>query len=204
LKEETAAHLPYLIAGLGNPGPEYTWTRHNIGFIVLDRLAERLGASWKRESKWQGAVAKTADSHWLLKPSTYMNRSGDSIQPVAAYYKIPPERIVVVFDDLALPLGRLRLRANGSAGGHNGAQSAIERLGTDRFLRVRIGIGAGPGSMVDHVLGRFQTEEMPVVAEVVDRAADAVECLLARGFEAAMNKFNSTNSKKETNHEKPV
>lgn len=202
--KESATHLPCLIAGLGNPGPEYAWTRHNIGFIVLDRLAERFGVSWNKEPKWKGWTAKIDNSSWLLKPATYMNRSGDSVQPMAAYYKIPPTQVIAVYDDLALPLGRMRLRASGSAGGHNGAQSMIDRLGSDQFPRVRIGIGAGPGSMVDHVLGRFQLDEMPTVAELVDQAADAIEHLLAHGIESAMNKFNSTNTKKENNHEKPI
>lgn len=197
LKDETTAHLPCLIAGLGNPGPEYAWTRHNIGFIVLDRLAERFGVSWSKEPKWQGWIAKIKNSSWLLKPATFMNRSGNSVQPMAAFYKIPPERVLAVYDELALPLGRMRLRASGSAGGHNGTQSIIDRLGTDQFPRLRLGIGAGPGSMVDHVLGRFQLDEMPTVAELVDQAADAIECVLERGVEPAMNKFNSTNTKKE-------
>lgn len=185
-----------LIVGLGNPGAEYAATRHNAGFLLLDTLAQRDRLTWKRERQWSALLSKTERSDWLLKPLTFMNLSGDCVQPVAQFYKIPAERILVVYDDLALPLGKLRLRNSGSAGGHNGMRSIIGRLKTDQFPRLRIGIGQGPhGTMVDHVLGRFQPEEETLLNEVLQRGSDAVECILREGMETAMNRFNTNNPK---------
>ncbi|MGZ5004423.1 MAG: aminoacyl-tRNA hydrolase [Chthoniobacterales bacterium] len=179
-----------LVAGLGNPGPEHERTRHNIGFAVLDRLAADAGVTWQREAKWGAYVAKS-DATFLVKPMTYMNRSGEPLAAVAQFYKIEPSEMLIVLDDMALELGRLRLRLEGGTGGHNGLDSIIITLGTDQIARLRIGIGAAPErGAVDYVLGRFFEEEIPVVEKAVARAAEAVKWSIDKGFVSAMNTFN--------------
>jgi peptidyl-tRNA hydrolase, PTH1 family len=179
-----------LIVGLGNPGRDYAETRHNIGFMVLDRLAASAGASFRFEKKWQAEVATIGDV-WLCKPQTYMNLSGESASALAHFYKIEPVRVMVVLDDMALPLGRLRLRESGSAGGHNGLASVIDHLGTTAIPRLRVGIGAAqPGEATGHVLGRFAPAERAAAAEVVARSAEAIEFAQQQGFPAAMNRYN--------------
>jgi len=179
-----------LIVGLGNPGREYTDTRHNIGFMIVDRIAAKAGAEWRSEKRWETQVAR-AGSTWLLKPQTYMNLSGKAVAHLTGFYKIPAESVLVILDDMALPLGKLRFRASGSAGGHNGLQSVIEHLGTPAVPRLRVGIGsAQPGASVSHVLGRFQDEERPVLNEVLDRALGAIQCAQTEGLPTAMNRFN--------------
>ena len=179
-----------LVAGLGNPGAEYERTRHNVGFMVLDQLAADWRVAWERSAKW-GAYWAKADSVLLVKPMTYMNRSGGPLAAVAQFYKIEPADILPVFDDLALPLGRLRIRLGGSGGGHNGMDSIITTLGTDEIPRLRVGIGAAPREgAVDYVLGRFFEEEMPLVTKTVARAAEAVKCAIDKGVVSAMNTFN--------------
>ena len=183
-----------LVAGLGNPGREYENTRHNAGFMVVDRLAGRLGLSLGYSTNWQTFWARTADGCTYLKPATYMNLSGRAVRAAAQFYKVEPAETLVIFDDLALPLGHLRLRKEGSSGGQNGMASVIEHLGTSAVPRRRVGIGAVAGgrSMVDHVLSKFTSREQEVLATAVDRAADAVEHARQHGFEAAMNVFNRT------------
>ena len=185
---------PRLIVGLGNPGISYQDTRHNIGFMVLDVLAARLGATFQVEKRWEAHVAKFVGG-FLVKPQTYMNLSGRAVGSVGRFYKIPPQETLVVFDDVDLPLGRLRIRPSGSAAGHNGLKSLIATLGTDLFPRVKVGIGADNGRpsgdrLVGHVLGKFSEEEKASVAQAVDRAADAVQNALKSGLGAAMNLFN--------------
>jgi PTH1 family peptidyl-tRNA hydrolase len=178
-----------LIAGLGNPGREYQRTRHNVGFMVLDRLAADAQLPWDYSEKWSAAWAKT--NVILIKPATFMNRSGQPLSAVANFYKIAAAEILVVLDDLALPLGRLRLRAQGTSGGHNGLESIFEHLGTEAVPRLRVGIGAAPShGAVDYVLSRFFDEEKPVLDETIKRAADAVKCPEDKGLFAAMNVFN--------------
>ena len=180
-----------LVAGLGNPGREYENTRHNAGFMVVDRIAARLGLNLAYSSNWQTFWARTGDGCTYLKPMTYMNASGKAVRAAAHFYKIDAAETLVIFDDLALPLGHLRLRKNGSSGGQNGMESVIEHLGTDAVPRLRVGIGAAGGrSMVDHVLSRFTTREQEVLDSAIDRAADAVEHARLHGVEAAMNIFN--------------
>lgn len=186
--------IPRLIVGLGNPGNSYQDTRHNIGFMVMDVLATRLGTAFQTEKRWESHVAKFAGG-FLVKPQTYMNLSGRAVGSVGRFYKITPQETLVVFDDVDLPLGRLRLRASGSAAGHNGLKSLISTLGTDQFPRVKVGIGADIGRpagdrLVGHVLGKFSEEEKAAVAQAVDRAADAVMGALKSGLGAAMNFFN--------------
>lgn len=179
-----------LIVGLGNPGDEYKGTRHNVGFEIVDRLAAEWGLAWQHSKSWHALWAK-GEKPILVKPTSYMNRSGESVQAVAHFYKIEPEEILVVLDDMALELGRLRLRPDGGTGGHNGLESIIVQFGTEEIPRLRVGIGAAPreGS-VDYVLGRFFEEERPVVEKVIARAADAVKCAIDNGLLSAMNQFN--------------
>ena len=185
--DETAIRL---IAGLGNPGPEYAATRHNIGFMVVDQLAAQFGSAWEKSAKWDALSAKCG-AVLLVKPLSFMNRSGYPLLAVAQFYKIDPQQILVVLDDFSLPLGRLRLRTRGGAGGHNGLESIIVQFGTEEIPRLRIGIGAAPreGS-VDYVLSRFFEEEKPVVRSTIDRAVDAVKCAVDNGLVSAMNNFN--------------
>jgi PTH1 family peptidyl-tRNA hydrolase len=179
-----------LIVGLGNPGPEYEGTRHNVGFAVLDRLAAEAKIDWRREQKWGAYWLKLGDT-FLVKPMTYMNRSGGPLSSLAQFYKVPPEEVMAVFDDMALELGRLRLRLDGSSGGHNGMESIITTFGTDQIARLRFGIGPAPGSpAVDYVLGRFFPEELPFAEKALARAAEAVKWSIDKGVVSAMNTFN--------------
>ena len=189
---QAAAERIRLVAGLGNPGPEYASTRHNVGFLVVDRLAEQFGSTWERSTKWDAVVTKYGEV-FLLKPMSFMNRSGHPLFAIAQFYKIDPAEILVVLDDLALPLGRLRLRAGGSPGGHNGLESIMVQFGTEEIPRLRIGIGAAPSAgSVDYVLSRFFEEEKPLVRSTIDRAAEAVKCAIDNGLVSAMNTFNKT------------
>ena len=179
-----------MVVGLGNPGAEYARTRHNIGFMVLDRLAADAGANWERSAKWGAYWGKAGDT-LLVKPMTYMNRSGGPSFAVAHFYKIAPAEMLIVLDEMALELGRLRLRLKGSPGGHNGLESIIVNFGTEEIPRLRIGIGAVPGgSSVDWVLGRFFEEEMPAVEKAVNRAGECVKAAIDKGVVSAMNTFN--------------
>ena len=180
-----------LIVGLGNPGREYADTRHNIGFMILDKLAARKGFAFQKERKWKAEMAAHAGIHYC-KPQSFMNLSGEPVSSIAGFYKIPAAEILAVFDDVALPLGRLRFRPSGSDGGHNGMGSLIMRLGTDKIPRLRFGIGAAEGftPMTDHVLGRFTKEESALLGESTDRATDAIELACASGLTTAMNRFN--------------
>jgi len=185
---------PRLIVGLGNPGETYRDTRHNIGFMVLDEIAKRMGAAFREEKRWSGLVAKFTGGY-LLKPLTFMNDSGRAVQSVGHFYKASPEQTLVVYDDVDLPLGRLRFRTSGSAAGHNGIRSLIASLGSDEFPRLKVGIAPADGRpagerMVGHVLGKFRAEEQPALQTVIQRAADAVLSAVDSGLEAAMNFFN--------------
>jgi PTH1 family peptidyl-tRNA hydrolase len=191
-----------VVIGLGNPGRDYEGTRHNVGFEIVDRLARATGADWRTEKKWKAEVAKCADGTILVKPQTFMNLSGQAAAAVGGFYKIPPTSMLVVYDDVDIPLGQLRFRANGSAGGHNGIKSLIQSLGGDRFPRLKFGIGQQPEegengadssarrSMIGHVLGKFAASEEEVLQNSLANAVDAVNCALARGLAVAMNQFN--------------
>lgn len=187
-------NAPRLIVGLGNPGETYRDTRHNIGFMVLDEIARRMGAAFREEKRWCGLVAKFTGGY-LLKPLTFMNDSGRSVQSVGHFYKASPAQTLVVYDDVDLPLGRLRFRTSGSAAGHNGIRSLISALGSDEFPRLKVGISPADGRpagdrMVGHVLGKFSAEEKAALQTVIQRAADAVLSAVDRGLETAMNVFN--------------
>jgi peptidyl-tRNA hydrolase, PTH1 family len=181
-----------LIAGLGNPGPEYAPTRHNIGFMVVDQLAAQFGSAWEKSAKWDTLSAKCG-AVLLVKPLSFMNRSGYPLLAVAQFYKIDPQQILVVLDDFALPLSRLRLRERGGSGGHNGLESIITQFGTEEIPRLRIGIGAAPheGS-ADYVLSRFFDEEKPIVRSTIDRAVQALKSAIDNSVVSAMNTFNKS------------
>ncbi|MFA5908124.1 MAG: aminoacyl-tRNA hydrolase [Vicinamibacterales bacterium] len=185
-----------LVVGLGNPGSEYRDTRHNVGFLVADELANR----WRVQDGWRekfGALyIKTVaggEPVLVAKPLTFMNLSGHAVAGLAGFYQIEPAEVFVVTDDVALPLGRLRARRDGGAGGHNGLKSIIEHLGTPAFPRVRVGVGRGDNrrDLADHVLGRFEAGERETVSAAVLRAADAAEMFLSEGIERVMNVFNA-------------
>jgi peptidyl-tRNA hydrolase, PTH1 family len=181
-----------LVAGLGNPGPEYAATRHNIGFMVIDQLAAQSGSAWEKSSKWEALSAKCG-AVLLIKPVSFMNRSGYPLLAVAQFYKIEPQQILVVLDDFTLPVGRVRLRARGGSGGHNGLDSVIAQFGTEEIPRLRIGIGAAPSEgSVDYVLSRFFDEEKPTVRATIDRAVEALKCAIDNGLVSAMNRFNKS------------
>jgi len=184
-----------LIAGLGNPGSEYAATRHNIGFMVVDQLAAQFGSTWEKSvpQAREDALSAKCGAVLLIKPMSFMNRSGYPLFAVAQFYKIEPQQILIVLDDLALPLGRLRLRARGGSGGHNGLESIIVQFGTEEIPRLRVGIGQAPREgYVDYVLSRFFDEEKPLVRSTIGRAVDAVKCAIDNGLVSAMNTFNKT------------
>lgn len=186
----------WIVAFLGNPGLKYNGTRHNAGFMAADAMEKKLGV---RINKMRfKALTQTVDigSHrvLLMKPQTYMNLSGDAIAQAAKFYKVPPERVIVVSDETALPIGKLRIRRGGSAGGHNGLKSIIARLGTDQFPRIRLGVGAPPHpdyDMADWVLAAFKGQDAADMEAVAEKTADAVACYITEGADKAMNKFNT-------------
>ena len=193
---ESVAAAPYLIVGLGNPGREYRNTRHNIGFMLLDHLAERLGTTFSRLES-QALVAKTehlGKRLVLAKPQAYMNLSGQPVGALLRYYKIPHSQLLVAYDDVDLPLGTLRLRPGGGSAGQKGMASIIERLGTQEFPRLRLGIDRPPGKMPasSYVLQDFSSTQQPAVATALDRATDAVLHFVSDGLETAMNRFNGS------------
>ena len=183
--------------GLGNPGKDYTHTRHNCGFRAIDILAEHLGCKIDK-GKFQGLYGQTTYNGkklYLLKPQTYMNASGLSVLQMSAYYNIPPDRIVVLFDDISLEPGRLRVRADGSAGGHNGIKSLIKELGAQDFPRVKIGVGAKPNpeqDLADWVLSGFNPTEQKAVNAALPHAADAALCIVEKGVPEAANRYNGS------------
>jgi len=188
---------PKLVVGLGNPGREYDGTRHNIGFVVADGVAEKFGGSFRSKARFSAAIAEAtvaAGKLTLAKPQTFMNRSGAAVAAVLNWLKITPAELLVIVDDADLPVGQLRLRGSGGSGGHNGLRSIIEALGgTEEFARLRIGIGRqGPvgADITGHVLSKFAPAERAAVNEVVTRAVEAVACAVTQGVPAAMNQFN--------------
>ncbi|MGB8698254.1 MAG: aminoacyl-tRNA hydrolase [Thermosynechococcaceae cyanobacterium] len=196
---QTKAAVLSLIVGLGNPGPKYDQTRHNIGFDLVDRLAGRwqivLNEDRRFRGTWGDGIAIAGQRVRLLKPTTFMNNSGQSVRAILDWYKLSPQQVLAVYDDMDLPLGKLRLRLNGSAGGHNGMRSLIAHLGTQDFPRLRIGIGNPAHAGIDkdtisHVLGRFAPQEQRILPEVLDMAADAVELALRQGVEKSMSLYN--------------
>ena len=190
-----APGAPALVVGLGNPGEKYENTRHNVGFLTVDELAERARVPVQKLK--HRALTNTLEvggvKVLLMKPVTYMNLSGEAVGEAARFYKLPPERVLVISDDVSLPLGKLRIRKGGSAGGHNGLKSIIQHLGTDQFPRIKVGVGQKPHpdyDMADWVLSKFAGEDLKTITEAIRKAADAVECLIQEGPDKAMNRFN--------------
>lgn len=181
-----------LIVGLGNPGERYRTTRHNLGFLALDLYARENQLTWSEESRWRGALTRR-DSVWLLKPLTFMNLSGESVAAFARFHRVQPAEMLVVFDDLALPVGRLRLRGQGSDGGHNGLASIIRHLGTTAIPRLRLGIGRPPPGLdpAAYVLAPPGPEEVPAVESTLKCATETIFTILDKGLDAAMNHANT-------------
>lgn len=193
-----------LIVGLGNPGPRYAATRHNVGFRAIDEIARREGLTFEGGPA-DALVARVrgwAEPAWIAKPLTMMNLSGQAVTGLARYYRIDPAGILVIVDEVQLPLGRLRARRGGSAGGHNGLKSIIEVLGTDAFARLRIGVGRGDPrrDLANHVLAKFDRDEQPEIDAAIARAADAAQVFVTDGIEVVMNRFNA----KEKGDEAPA
>ena len=192
---DMSAPVEWIIAGLGNPGRGYETTRHNVGFVTVDYISEKLGIPVKRGGfrGLYGMGSIDGVRVMLLKPQTFMNLSGECIRDAAAYYKVPSERILVIFDDISLPTGTLRIRRKGSDGGHNGIKSIIYQMKNDEFPRIKIGVGDKPhpdADLRDHVLSGFAANERDKVRDAVRDAAEAVREILANGITSAMNKFN--------------
>lgn len=186
----------YLIVGLGNPGEEYRGTRHNVGFDAIDIISKKYNIELNRV-KFKGVYGEgfiDGKKVMLLKPTTYMNLSGESIGEVANFYKIPHEDIVVIYDDISLDIGKLRIRAKGSAGGHNGIKSIISCLGGDMFPRVKVGVGAPKGNLVSHVLGKFTPEERTILNKALEASSEAAITIMIKDTNEAMNKFNGFNA----------
>ena len=183
----------YIIVGLGNPGKEYEKTRHNTGFMVIDELAKYMGIEVNKK-KFKAEIGEgivTGEKVILVKPQTYMNNSGESIIELVKYYKLDLENLVVIYDDIDLDVGRIRIRKSGSAGTHNGMRSIVDYLNSTAFPRIRVGIGKNQvGDLVNHVLGGFKGEELDVMSESITKASDAVKIIVSDGIDIAMNKMN--------------
>ena len=199
LDEEKAAKasqpIEWIVVGLGNPGAKYDNTRHNAGFRALEGYCARSGQKIDRmKFKALAGEGMLGGKRVLfLKPQTFMNLSGEAVGEAARFYKLPPERVLVITDDVSLPVGKLRIRKGGSAGGHNGLKSIIQHLGTDQFPRIKVGVGQKPHpdyDMADWVLSKFAGEDLKTITEAIRKAADAVECLIQEGPDKAMNRFN--------------
>lgn len=187
--------LTWIVAGLGNPGLEYENTRHNAGFLTMDELAKQCGVKLDQmKFKSDCGEAMLGEVRCLLmKPTTYMNLSGDAIAAAANFYKIPPEQVLVIYDDISLPPGKLRLRRKGSAGGHNGIKSIIAQLGTEEFPRIRVGVGAKPNpqyDLADWVLSKFSEEDMMALQPALEHAADAAKKIVSGDMNGAMNLYS--------------
>lgn len=189
----------YLVVGLGNPGREYEGTRHNVGFEVVNNISEKLNFNISK-IKFKGLVGESiigGEKCIFLKPSTYMNLSGESVREAADFYKVPAENIIIIYDDVSIELGRIRIRPSGSDGGHNGMKSIIYHLNNDSFPRVRVGIGNPNYDIISYVLGRFMPEEKECISKAIIKASDAVLEIIENGIQSAMNKYNCFNASQE-------
>ena len=193
--QKKSGGVQWLLVCLGNPGKEYANTRHNIGFLAADALEKRTGVKFNK-LKYRaltGEVTLGGQRVLVVKPQTYMNLSGEAVKLAGGFYKIPPDHILVLYDDVSLPLGKLRVRGSGSAGGHNGIKNIIAHLGTDAFPRIKVGVGAPEGAdrdLVDWVIGNFTQSQRKVVDEAIDKALDAAACVIEHGVSEAQNRFN--------------
>ena len=187
-----AGGVNWILVGLGNPGSKYESTRHNMGWLALDSLMEKENFKLNklRFKAWTGILEKNGNKILVMKPQTYMNLSGEAVGEAARFYKIPADHVIVISDDISLPLGKLRVRGSGSAGGHNGLKNIIAHLGTDAFPRVKVGVGAPEHDIVDWVIGPFTANERKVIDGVLDRALGAAECIITDGVSAAQNRYN--------------
>ncbi len=187
--------VSWLVVGLGNPGSKYENTRHNMGFLALDILAEKekLKFNKLRFKAWTATAELGGEKVLVMKPQTYMNLSGESVGEAARFYKIPPEHVLVISDDISIGAGKLRIRPSGSAGGHNGLKSIIQHLGSDQFPRIKVGVGSpqhAEHDIVDWVIGKPMGEDAKVLTQALERAAEAVSAVIAQGPQKAMNKYN--------------
>lgn len=184
-----------LIVGLGNPGTTYEETRHNVGFMLLDLLARAEGSTFRSEPKWQCHLARLPDGTLLAKPQSFMNLSGRPVRQLLSFHKWPTESMLVIYDDISLPIGSLRFRDKGSAGGHNGIKSIIEHTSTQIFPRLKIGIGSGtPGHLTGHVLGKFSPDERPILENTLATALEAVQLARSQGIATAANRYHQRTS----------
>lgn len=195
-KKSFDSSYDYLLVGLGNPGREYENTRHNAGFMVIDKICEEYGCKVEKiKHKSLLGECRMGDCRVLLaKPQTFMNLSGQAVQEIAAFYKIPPENTIIIFDDISLPVGKIRIRRNGSDGGHNGMKNIIYLSGSDRFPRIKVGVGAKPHpdyDLKDWVLSRFTGEDAKAIDTATKNAADAAKCIITDSVDSAMNKFSN-------------
>jgi PTH1 family peptidyl-tRNA hydrolase len=195
-KNLAASNAPYLIVGLGNPGPRYASTRHNIGFMVADEAAKRRNLRFSgKQGNAEIAKGEIAGQKVILaKPQTFMNNSGMAVRALASYYKVPNERLLIIYDEIALPLGTIRIREKGSSAGHNGVKSVVAHMGTENIPRIRVGVDRPSDprhNQIDWVLGRFTKDEQPMAEETIRRAAEAIEGILTMGIERAMNTYNT-------------
>ena len=184
-----------LVVGLGNPGKQYEATKHNIGFMVIDAIADSVSHTpWREEQKAEVCSINVAGEKVLLvKPQTFMNASGESVGPLMRYYKIDPSDVYCIYDDMDLPVGKLRIRPNGSSGGHNGIKSIIQNLGGDKFPRVKVGVGQPKDNLVNHVLGKFSKEDREHIEKVIPVVSDAIVEIVKNDAKESMNKFNGVN-----------
>ena len=194
-KRSGGSGIQWLVVGLGNPGAKYESTRHNMGFLVADKLAqnEKLKFNKLRFKAWTATWEVGGEKVLLMKPQTYMNLSGEAVGQAARFYKIPADHVLVISDDIALPAGKLRIRAGGSAGGHNGLKNIIQHLGTDRFPRIKVGVGSpqqAEHDIADWVTGKPMGEDQKVIIEALDKAVAAIPVLIGQGVDRAMNRFN--------------
>lgn len=194
-KRSGGSGIQWLVVGLGNPGVKYESTRHNMGFLVVDKLAqnEKLKFNKLRFKAWTATWEVGGEKVLLMKPQTYMNLSGEAVGQAARFYKIPADHVLVISDDIALPAGKLRIRAGGSAGGHNGLKNIIQHLGTDRFPRIKVGVGSpqqAEHDIADWVTGKPMGEDQKVIIEALDKAVAAIPVLIGQGVDRAMNRFN--------------
>ena len=193
--KKSSGSVGWIVVFLGNPGPKYAGTRHNVGFMTADKCEKATGAriSRSRFKALTDQIKLGDETVLLMKPQTYMNLSGDAVAEAAKFYKVPAERVIVISDDVSLPIGKLRIRGKGSAGGHNGLKSIIARLGSDNFPRIKVGVGSPPHpdyDMADWVLGSFKNQDALDIDEAVEKAWKAVENLIAEGVEKTQSKFN--------------
>lgn len=199
----------HLIVGLGNPGADYAQTRHNAGFLLVERLAEQWRAGWELERKFQSRVAKAEREGrrvLLVQPQTFMNLSGEAVGAVSGFYRVPPAQVLVAVDDADLPLGEIRLRPGGSSGGHHGLESVEQHLATREYPRLRIGIGRRDPAVREitgHVLGKFGAEEKELFAQVLARAGEQIGCWLGAGIQKAMSQFNGPVTSRPQQKDKP-